>query len=256
MFTKAIVKKPSDNFAEGLTSVDLGVPELELALEQHRAYCDALTKCGLEVIELEADARFPDSTFVEDTAILTDRCAVIMRPGAVSRAGEIESVADTLAQYYDKLDRIEPPGTIDGGDVCEAGDHFLIGISDRTNEEGARQLSGFLEAAGFTSSHVDIRGVDGILHLKSGISYLGDNRMLATEAFKDEPELQGFEIVTVPVGEEYAANCIRVNNYALFAAGFPQLRTKLEGRGYNIIELEMSEFQKMDGGLSCLSLRF
>ena len=251
-----MVRPPSANFGDGLTSVDLGVPDVEKALVQHRAYCDALIKCGLELIELEKDAKYPDSTFVEDTAILTDRRAVIMRPGAASRSGEIDSMAEALAQFYDNLDRIEPPGTIDGGDVCEAGDHFLIGISERTNEEGARQLSGLLERAGFASSHVDIRGVDGILHLKSGISYLGDNRMLATEAFASARELEQFEIVAVPEGEEYAANCIRVNNYVLFAAGFPKLRDKLATLGYRLIELEMSEFQKMDGGLSCLSLRF
>jgi dimethylargininase len=256
MFTKAIIRPPSNNFADGLTSVDLGIPDLEKALTQHRAYCDALRRCGLELIELEADARFPDSTFVEDTSILTPKCAVIMRPGAESRTGEIESMAETLAEFYNGLDRVQPPGTIDGGDVCQADDHLLIGISDRTNEEGAQQLSGFLSAAGFTSDHVDIRGIDGFLHLKSGISYLGDNRMLATTAFADSTHLAQYEIVTVPEGEEYAANCIRVNDYVLFAAGFPKLRAKLEALGYKIIELEMSEFQKMDGGLSCLSLRF
>jgi dimethylargininase len=256
MFTNAIVRQPSENFADGLTSVDLGVPDLEKALVQHRAYCDALRRCGLELFELEADARFPDSTFVEDTAILTDSCAVVMRPGATSRTGEIESMAETLASYYDNLDRVQPPGTIDGGDVCHADDHFLIGISERTNEEGARQLSSFLEASGFTSSHVDIRGIDGILHLKSGISYLGENRMLATKEFADSAHLARYEIVTVPEGEEYAANCVRLNEHLLFAAGFPKSKAKLESIGYQLIELEMSEFQKMDGGLSCLSLRF
>jgi len=165
-------------------------------------------------------------------------------------------MAETLSKYYDKLDRIEPPGSIDGGDVCHADDHFLIGISERTNEEGARQLSVFLNAVGFSSTHVDIRSIDGILHLKSGISYLGDNRMLATTAFADSTHLARYQIVTVPEGEEYAANCICVNEYVLFAAGFPKLKAKLEAIGYKIIELEMSEFQKMDGGLSCLSLRF
>ncbi len=256
MFSKAIVRVPSENFADGLTSVDLGVPDFETALEQHRAYCEALVRCGLELIELEADARFPDSTFVEDTAILTEKCAVIMQPGAPSRSGEILSMTGTLAQYYDKLDRITSPGTIDGGDVCQRDNHFLIGISDRTNEEGAQQLSTYLQAAGFTSNHVDIRGIDGLLHLKSGISYLGEDRVLVTEALAGGNEFEGLELVEVPAREEYAANCIRVNEYLLFAAGFPKLRNKLEVLGYNLIELEVSEFQKMDGGLSCLSLRF
>src|SRR6185503_17174805 len=123
--------------------------------------------------------------------------------------------------------------------------HFLIGISDRTNEEGAHQLSKYLQAAGFSSSHIDIRGINGLLHQKSGISYLGENRVLVTDALAGEKQLDGFEIVNVSEGEEYAANCIRVNDYLLIAAGFPKLRNKLEALGHNIIELEMSEFQKM-----------
>ena len=256
MFSKAFVRQPSENFADGLTSVDLGVPVFETALVQHRAYCEALVRCGLSLIELEPDPKYPDSTFVEDTAVLTESCAVIMQPGAPSRCGEIVSMTGTLAKYYDKLDAIRPSGTIDGGDVCQIENHFLIGISDRTNEEGARQLSKYLGAAGYTSSRIDIRGMDGLLHLKSGISYLGENRLLVTDALAGEKELDGFEIVGVPEGEEYAANCIRVNDYLLIAAGFPKLCEKLEALGYKIIELEMSEFQKMDGGLSCLSLRF
>lgn len=256
MFTKAIVRAPSENFADGLTSVDLGVPVFETALVQHRAYCEALVRCGLSLVQLDPDPNYPDSTFVEDTAILTDRCAVIMQPGAPSRSGEILAMAETLAQYYDKLDRVQPPGTIDGGDVCQIENHFLIGISDRTNEDGAHQLSKYLQAAGFTSSHIDIRGTVGLLHLKSGVSYLGENRVLVTDALADEKHLKGFELVYVPTGEEYAANSIRVNDYLLFAAGFPKLKSKLEALGYNLVELEMSEFEKMDGGSSCLSLRF
>lgn len=256
MFTKAIVRAPSENFADGLTSVDLGVPVLETALAQHREYCEALVRCGLSLIELDPDPSYPDSAFVEDTAILTGKWAVITRPGAPSRSGEIVSISETLAGYYDKLASIQPPGTIDGGDVCQIDNHFLIGISDRTNEEGARQLSSYLGAAGHTSSHVDIRRIDGLLHLKSGISYLGENRLLVTDALAGEEQLEGFEIVEVREGEEYAANCIRVNDYLLIAAGFSKVRNKLEVLGYNLIELEMSEFQKMDGGLSCLSLRF
>jgi len=256
MFSKAIVRAPSENFADGLTSVDLGVPVFENALVQHKAYCEALVRCGLTLIELEPDAQYPDSTFVEDTAILTENCAVITRPGAPSRSGEIVHMTETLGRIYDKLDRIQPPGTIDGGDVCQIDNHFLIGISDRTNADGANQLSTYLEAAGFTSSHVDIRGTDVLLHLKSGISYLGDDRLLIADSLTGRSEFEGYEIVGVPKGEEYAANCIRVNDYLLFAAGFSKLQNTLEALGYNIIELEMSEFEKMDGGLSCLSLRF
>ena len=256
MFTNAIVRAPSENFADGLTTVDLGAPVFKTALVQHRAYCDALVRCGLNLLELEPDPNYPDSTFVEDTAILTEKSAVIMQPGAPSRRGEILSITETLSKYFDKLDRVQPPGTIDGGDACQLDNHFLIAISDRTNEDGAQQLSRYLEAAGFTSNHIDIRGIDGLLHLKSGVSYLGEDRVLVTDALAGRSEFEGFEIVDVLEGEEYAANCIRVNNHLLIAAGFPNLRNTLQDMGYNIIELEMSEFQKMDGGLSCLSLRW
>ena len=134
MFKKAIVRAPSENFGDGLTMLSW-FASFETAVVQHRAYCGALQRCGLRLVELEADAGYPDSVFVEDTAVLTERCAVITRPGAASRGGEVVSMAETLALYYDKLDRVEVPGTIDGGDVCQIGDHFLIGISARTNEE-------------------------------------------------------------------------------------------------------------------------
>ncbi|MDP9025076.1 MAG: hypothetical protein M3N13_06875 [Candidatus Eremiobacteraeota bacterium] len=133
----AIVRTPCANFAEGLTSLQIGVPTYARVLEQHAAYCDALERCGLEVIHLDADPRFPDSTFVEDTAILTARGAVLTRPGAPSRAGEVAALREPLRQFFDRIETIVAPGTIDGGDVCEAGDHFYIGISKRTNRNGA-----------------------------------------------------------------------------------------------------------------------
>jgi dimethylargininase len=244
------------NFADGLTEANLGAPIFVTALRQHGAYCKALADCGLALITLNPDPAFPDSTFVEDTAVLTDRCAVIMQPGAPSRRGEIFRIIEALAKHYTKLDFVQPPGKIDGGDVCQIEDRFFIGISDRTNEDGARQLSLFLSASGFTTHFVDIMDVEGILHLKSGLSYLGDNRVLVCDAIADIADFDSLEIVRVPEGEEYAANCIRVNDHLLMPAGYPKLRGTLKDLGYQLIELDMSEFQKMDGGLSCLSLRF
>ena len=151
MFRKAIVREPGKNFAAGLTSVDLGAPDIERAVEQHRAYCEALESCGLELIRLPPDEQHPDSTFVEDTALLTARGAVITRPGAESRRGEIDAIESALREHYGELQFIRAPGTVDAGDVCEAGEHFFIGISLRTNEHGARQLAGFLESFGYRS---------------------------------------------------------------------------------------------------------
>jgi dimethylargininase len=162
MFTKAIVRPPASNFAEGLTTADLGAPNYQLALKQHEAYCQALEQCGLTLIRLAADSRYPDSTFVEDIAVLTEKCAVLTRPGADSRTGEVASIRDVLADFYPARFSIQPPGTLDGGDVCEAGNHFFIGISERTNEAGAQQLAELLAPFGYTSSFVDIRGLEGM----------------------------------------------------------------------------------------------
>jgi dimethylargininase len=255
-FTQAIVCSPAANFAHGLTTVSLGRPVIEKALEQHRAYCEALEAAGVRVISLEADAEHPDSTFVEDAAVVTAEWAVITRPGAASRSGEIVRMAEVLTEYYPTLAAIRDPGTVDGGDVCEIENRFIIGISERTNEEGARQLSEILSGHGCTSSTADIRRVEGILHLKSGLTYIGDGRMLVIESLVDKVKIEGVELIVVPIGEEYAGNCIRVNEHVFMPAGFPKLRKILDDLHYHTVELEMSEFQKMDGGLSCLSLRF
>lgn len=256
MFKKAIVKAPCSNFAAGLTSVDLGLPDLKRALEQHEAYCVALQSCGLEIIRLTPDEDHPDSTFVEDTAVLTPRGAVITRPGAASRRGEITSIEPVLREYFADVQFIREPGTVDGGDVCEADEHFFIGISERTNREGAKQLAGALESFGYSSSLIDIRGMGNILHLKSGLAYLAGKLLLVTEAFREEEEFCPYELLFADYQEEYAANCVLVNGKVLIAAGCDDTKWKLEYLGYQTIALDMSEFQKMDGGLSCLSLRF
>ena len=256
MFTKAIIRAPGSNFAAGLTSVDLGAPDLRRALEQHDAYCKAIESCGVELIRLAPDEEYPDSTFVEDTAVLTARGAVVTRPGAASRVGETTSIEPVLRDYFSEVKFIREPGTVDGGDVCEAGEHFFIGISERTNEAGAEQLARVLESFGYSSSLIDIRGTSNILHLKSGLAYLGGKRLVLIEAFKDLEEFSGYDVIFVNKAEEYAANCVRVNGKVLVAAGFDDTNRKLEQLGYQTITLDMSEFQKMDGGLSCLSLRF
>ena len=255
MFTKAIVRAPCSRFAAGLTSVDLGPPELERALEQHRAYCQALESCGLELVELPPDEKHPDSTFIEDTAVLTERGAIITRPGAQSRRGEIDAIEPVLRRYYKDLHSIREPGTVDGGDVCQTGDHFLIGVSNRTNEEGANQLARWLDSVGYTSRLIDMRGASNILHLKSGLTYIGE-RLLIVETFAQHEEFCRYERVYVSSIEQYAANCIAVNGKVLVAAGFDTAKKQLEDLGHQTIALDMSEFQKMDGGLSCLSLRF
>jgi len=168
----------------------------------------------------------------------------------------VDGIRATLALTHSDRREISAPGTLDGGDVCEADDHFFIGISERTNDAGARQLASILADRGYTSAVIDVREIDGILHLKSGIAYVGEGRVIAIESLARHAAFQGYDVIPVPRGEEYAANCVRVNDRVLFAAGHPVLEESLRRMGYDLVPLEMSEFQKMDGGLSCLSLRY
>lgn len=256
MFTKAIVRKPCARYAEGLTSVDLGAPDLERAIEQHDAYCRALASCGLELIQLPPDEEHPDSTFVEDTAVLTARGAIITRPGAPSRRAEIYAIEPVLRDYFKDLHYIREPGTVDGGDVCEAGEHFFIGISQRTNEGGARQLARWLDSLGYSSSLIDIRGLSNILHLKSGLAYVGGNNCLIIEPLLSDDHFCKYTLSVLSSRDEYAANCLWLNDKVVVADGFETVQKQLEHLGHETLALDMSEFQKMDGGLSCLSLRF
>jgi dimethylargininase len=253
---RAIVREPASTFRHGLTTANLGVPDYERALKQHQAYCEALERCGLKLVRLQPDVHYPDSTFVEDTVVLVAQCAVLTRSAAASRAGEIAGVARILTQFYSRIEAIEDPGHLDGGDVCEAGDHYFIGISERTNEAGAQQLSRILTTFGHTCKFIDIRGIPGLLHLKSGMASLGDNRLVVTDALASLEEFASYELVRINPDEEYAANCLSINGHVLIAKGCPRFAATLAGLGYRTMELDMSEFRKMDGGLSCLSLRF
>src|SRR5512133_498139 len=201
MFKNALVRLPGKNFAQGLTTAGLGAPDFETALTQHRSDCDALRRCGLELTVLEADLEHPDATFVEDTAILTKDCAILTNPGAASRKGEVAAVRDALEQFYDRFYFIMAPGTVDGGDICEVEDHFFIGLSERTNEAGARQLAEFLACEGYTSSLIPVHGIPGILHLKSGIAYLGDNNLVLIDAFAEMEDFIGFNKIRVSTEE-------------------------------------------------------
>ena len=256
VFTRAIVRKPGLNFAEGLTTSDLGKPDFNKALTQHEAYCNALEACGLRVTVLDADNEFPDSTFVEDTAVVIGNLVVLARPGAASRAGEVDRIRNSICENFERVVEITAPGTLDGGDVCHCDDQFLIGISNRTNEDGARQLARFIEHEGHSGVFVDIRRRRDILHLKSGIAHLGDRDLVVWEELADLAQFRGYNLLRVPSSEHYAANCVRVNQSVLVAKGFSAVEKQIERAGYRALPLDVSEFEKMDGDLSCLSLRF
>jgi dimethylargininase len=254
-FRSAIVRAPAESFARGLNTGRLGAPDLDLARAQHRAYRRALERCGLRVIELEPDPDHPDSTFVEDTAVIAPEGAILARPGAPSRQGEVDAIRPALQAVTPRLRAIEAPGTLDGGDVCEAGGHVFIGVSGRTNEAGARQLAAFLAADGCDSTWVDLRGLPALLHLKSGLAWLGGRRLLAVAELAGHPAFDAYEVLTVQPEESHGANCVLVNGQVLVPAGCPRLEATLRELGYALLRLDVSEFRKMDGGLSCLSLR-
>lgn len=260
-FTHAITRKPDKNFANGITTSSLGQPDVKLAVYQHEKYCEALRDAGLQVVTLDAMEKFPDGCFVEDTAIVTEKDAIITRPGDPTRRNEVDHIADILSGYK-KLQFISEPGTVDGGDILRIGSHFYIGLSYRTNEAGAKQLGHYLSTLGFTSSEIEVGNV---LHLKTGASFIGNNSVLCIDELQQH--FGNHNTVTVSLDEDYFSNTILVNNTLIVAKGFPNtfkkinqylekqyLNQKLQQDVINIVELDMSEFRKMDGGLTCLSL--
>ena len=253
MFKKAIVRTPGKSIINGLSTANLGTPDYQKALEQHKEYIKALEACGLEVLILPADERYPDSTFVEDVALLTPECAIITNPGASSRKGEIAEIKGVLNIFYSKIEQVKDPGTVEAGDIMMVGTHFYIGLSERTNLEGAQQIIKFLEQYDLSGSVIKLEKV---LHLKTGVAYLEHNNLLACGEFFTHEEFQKFNILEITEDESYAANCIWVNDRVLIPKGFTKARRTIEKSGYLTVEVDVSEFQKLDGGLSCLSLRF
>jgi len=254
MFKNAILRRPGHSLLNGITSApELGKPDYGLAIKQHDAYIKVLKSCGVEVITLEADERFPDSCFVEDVAVCTKKFAVIAKPGASSRRGEEKEIIEVIKKFYNNLEYIKEPGTLEGGDVMMVKDHFYIGLSKRTNKEGAKQLIKTLEKYGMLGSIVEMSEM---LHLKSGLSYLEDNVLLVAGEFINRLEFEGFNTIIINEDETYSANCIRVNDYVLVPAGFPKTKEKIETAGFKTIVVDTSEYRKINGGLSCLSLRF
>jgi dimethylargininase len=253
MFSNAIVRVPCPAIINGLTSVSLGKPDYNLAVWQHGLYVDALRNAGLSVRILYEDNLYPDSTFIEDVALCTIDFAVITNPGAASRKGETRDIREVLQEFYDTIEEIKAPGTLEAGDVMMTKDHFFIGISERTNITGAVQLIGILERHGMTGSAISLKN---LLHLKSGVSFLEHNNMLVCGELVNCPDFEGFNKIIVEPEESYAANSLWVNDTVLVPAGFPDTKRKIESAGYRTIIVDVSEFRKVDGGLSCLSLRF
>jgi len=253
MFTQAIVRKPCLAMLNGLTEANMGLPDYTLACEQHQDYINALKECGLQVTELPALEDYPDSCFVEDVALLTPNCAILTLPGAESRRGEVLHIEEAIKAFYTNIEHIDVPGHVEGGDIMMVAGHFYIGLSARTNEQGASQLIDILRKNEMSGSMVEMSE---LLHLKTGLSYLEHNHLLTFGEMHKHPDFAKFNRIEIDKNEDYAANCVWINGTVLVPKGFPKALEAVQQLGYKTREVSMSEFQKLDGGLSCLSLRF
>jgi len=253
-FTHAITRKPGASAINGLRAVDRGAPELKAMSEAHDHYVLTLREAGAEVIQLPALEAFPDASFVEDTALCLPQGAILMNPGAPTRAGEVLHMAQTLEQHFDKVLQIDGPATIEGGDILVTGREILVGLSDRTNLAGVQALERLVQPWGYA-----VRAVStppDVLHFKTDCSLLDANTILSTQKLASSGCFEGYNIVLTAAGEEACANSIRYNQYVIMPKGFANTRTKLAEAGYEIREIDNTDCAKIDGGMSCLSLRF
>src|SRR5215212_3182859 len=226
--------------------------DAEAAARQHRGYCDALRACGASVVTLPPAEGLPDSVFVEDTAIVLEEVAVLTRPGARSRRGEVSLIDGEVARLRPVL-RIEPPATLEGGDVLRLGRRLYVGLSPRTNAEGIAGLRRLAAPHGYEVVAVEPRGC---LHLKTGCSALDEETVLVNPDWVDAAVFRGREVVAVDASEPWAANVLSVGGRVCVGAAFPRTAEMLAARGYDVRAVEVSEFAKAEGALTCMSLLF
>ena len=253
-FTRAITRLPASSIVEGLRAVDTGNPNHTQMRRDHAHYVATLKQAGAEVTELPALEEFPDSVFVEDTALCLPGIAVLMRPGAESRQGEVAHMAPVLRDFFDTVATIEAPGHIEGGDILTTAREILVGRSARTDAAGIAQLAEIVKPHGYRVREVVTP--PGVLHFKTDCSLLDAETILATPRLDASGCFEGYRVIHTAGGEEAAANSIRYNDCVLLPAGFPQTLERLLAADYQVTEINNSECAKIDGGMSCLSLRF
>lgn len=252
-FTHALVRVPTPNMGEGITTQQLGAPNFELALTQHAAYCEALRWCGLKVTLLSGDEAYPDGCFVEDAAVIYGDLVVITQPGARSRRGE--TVAIQQAFSHQPVVQMQGDEFLDGGDVLFCADRVLIGLSQRTNWQGATLLKNVLQDYD-ASLRVDFVNVGGVLHLKTGITELAPGVIIQSPAFETDYVFDFADVYVVPDAEKHGGHVLPINDAVLLHAGSPRVRDLAHRYYLRVIEIPLSEFEKMDGGVTCLSLRY
>jgi dimethylargininase len=252
-FTHALTRRPGPDIIDGLRAVDTGTPDLGLFQQHHDAYVSALRETGARIIELPAEPGLPDAVFVEDTALCLPEGAVLMHPGAPTRQGEVASIARALMALYTDVREITS-GHIEGGDILVTEREILVGTSARTDMDGVADLTHLVADWGHTVRVVETP--PDVLHFKTDCSLMGAETILATPRLAASGCFDGYDMIFTAEGEEACANAIRFNDLVLFPTGFPRTRDRLLSAGYEVREIGNSEAAKLDGGMSCLSLRF
>lgn len=251
-FSNAIARLPSSSAGMGLTTSRLGLPDPKQTRSQFEQYIRALLDLGLTVTVLPAANAFPDGHFVEDTAVVMPELAVITHPGAPTRQGEVQTIEPVLSKFRPTV-RMSEAAHMDGGDVLMIDKRFFVGLTSRTDEAGVAEFSQFVEKFGY---RVDAIEVSAGLHLKSIVNYVGCNTLILNEEGTRHPAFSDYQHIVLTQEEEYAGNTLWINDTLITPDGYPDTFSKLERLGLKIIKTDTSEFKKMDGGLTCLSLRF
>lgn len=253
-FTHAIVRAPSKSIVDGLRAVDTGQPDFDKFLQHHQDYIAALKTTGATVVELEALEHLPDSVFIEDAALCLPKGAVVMRPGAPTRLAEAEAIYPALTTVYSDVKTISGPGFIEGGDILTTEREILVGRSARTDAAGIEELRQLVSDWGYSVREVNTP--EGILHFKTDCSLLDENTVLSTRRLAASGCFSDYEVIFTAEGEDACANAIRFNELVIMPDGFPETREALIKAGYQVKVIGNTEAAKLDGGMSCLSLRF
>ncbi len=253
-FTHAICRLPARSLVDGLRAVDTGQPNYDQFLKDHQDYVAALEATGAKVEVLDALEEFPDSVFIEDAALCLPKCAVIMRPGAPSRLGEASAINPVISDVYSNVAVINGPGFIEGGDVLTTETEILVGRSARTDSAGIDELTSLVKPWGYTVREVETP--EGVLHFKTDCSLLDADTILSTKRLANSGCFSDYQVIHVADGEEACANSIRFNENVIMPSNFPETEKMLVKHGYDVKTIGNTEAAKLDGGMSCLSLRF
>jgi dimethylargininase len=249
----AVVREVSATYDGCIRRPGIADPiDVGLARSQHQAYCKTLESLGLELVRVPADDGYPDGCYVEDPAVVVGPTALILNVGAPSRVGEADILRETLAEYK-QITKMDPPATLDGGDVLFAGGRFYVGLSQRTNSAGFEWFESAVGELGYAAVPVPLGNV---LHLKSACTYIGEDHVLLAPDFVDQSIFYNFQQILVSKEDEYSANCLGVNGKVLVSRGYPRTRDAIRAAGFETIEMTMSEFYKGGGSLTCLSIIF